>query len=144
MNQRHSKSSRTRGGHQPPEPEPHRLEIAGPHGPAGSELKPITITCADWGPEEKQLAAAVRDGLPVPSAETRGRVLRALQRHAKPGADWHYPGSVARGLLAPEAQPALEQLVEQGLAEHAVRASGWRCLVYRLVLAPDGHAEGSQ
>jgi hypothetical protein len=28
------------------------------------------------------------------------------------------------------------------LAEHAVRASGWRCLVYRL--APEEHAAGAR
>ena len=122
-----------RGGEDPmPDPEQSGLELDGPDGPRGSELNPLTIVHPEWGRKEEELVASVRDALGAPSRDHREAMLSGLRELAKNGADWHFPGQIARGRLAPQAQPALEQLVDEGLAEHAVRASGWRCLVYRL------------
>jgi hypothetical protein len=115
-----------------PDPEQPGLALEGPEGPRGSELNPLTIVDHEWSRKEEELVASVRDALGAPSPDHREAVLSGLRRLAKSGPDWHFPGQIARGLLAPQAQPALEQLVDEGLAEHAVRASGWRCLVYRL------------
>lgn len=112
-----------------------RLEIVGPEGPAGCETNPVTIPREEWGQSERNLVASVRDGLRPPSQTNREPVLRALQKlAAKDRTEWHFPGQIAPALLARDAQPTLEQLVEEGLVEHAVRASGWRCLVYRLAV----------
>jgi hypothetical protein len=126
------------GEDQTPDPEQSGLALGGPEGPRGSELNPVTITREEWGQKEEELAASVRDALGAPSPDHREAVLSGLRRLAKSGSDWHSPGQIARGLLAPQAQPILEQLVGEGLAEQAVRASGWRCLVYRV--APEEHA----
>jgi len=130
----------TRTDNQDPTADPEQLglTLGGREGAPGSELNPVTIVAEEWGREEKQLVASVRGGLRAPSAQHREAVLRGLQRLAKRGSEWHFAGQIAGGLTAGQAQPALEQLVDEGVAEHAVRASGWRCLVYRLAATQPG------
>lgn len=103
--------------------------------PPGSETNPETIEEHDWAKEDREFVTSIRDGLREPRPGDREAVLDGLRRLADEEADWLFPGQIARQLDAPQAQPALEQLVDEGLAEQAIRASGWRCVVYRLALA---------
>jgi hypothetical protein len=111
-------------------------------GRPGSETNPITIPEADWGPDERELHASVRDGLARPKRSDRRAVREGLDRLAGNGEDWHYPGQIAEGLLAPEAQPVLEQLVDEAIAERAVRVCGWRSIVYRLAASSPERSRG--
>lgn len=107
-------------------------QIAPSHGRPGSETNPITIPQSKWGPGERELHASVRDGRASPKRAHRRAVLAGLRRLAGKGDDWQYQGQIARQLAAPEAQPVLEQLVDEGIAERAIRECGLRSIVYRL------------